>query len=96
MAKLSVFSAAVDQRQYVLALIGMLAAAIAAYVYLRIVLAMYAPADDDAQPAATVRARVDFGTRAALTIAAAAVLFLGIMPGGMLDFAKHATQLLTH
>jgi NADH-quinone oxidoreductase subunit N len=95
-AKLSVFSAAVDQRQYVLALIGMLAAAIAAFVYLRIVLAMYAPADDEAQPAASVRARVDFGTRAALTIAAAAVLFLGIMPGGMLDFAKHATQLLTH
>ena len=49
-AKLSVFSAACDQRQYVLALIGMLAAAIAAYVYLRIVLAMYAPADDEAQP----------------------------------------------
>ena len=52
-AKLSVFSAAVDQRQYVLALLGMLAAAIAAYLYLRIVLAMYAPADDEAQPAAT-------------------------------------------
>ena len=55
-AKLSVFSAAVDQRQYVLALLGMLAAAIAAYLYLRIVLAMYAPADDEAQPAATTRA----------------------------------------
>jgi hypothetical protein len=24
------------------------------------------------------------------------VLFLGIVPWGMLDFAKHATQLLTH
>ena len=43
-----------------------------------------------------MRARVDYGTRIALTIAAASVLFLGIMPGGMLDFAKHATQLLTH
>ena len=95
-AKLAVFSAAVDQRQYVLALIGMLAAAIAAFVYLRIVLTMYAPADDEAQPPATARARVDLGTRIALTIAGAAVLFLGIMPGGMLDFAKHATQLLSH
>ena len=73
----------------------MLAAAVAAYVYLRIVLAMYSPAEDEAQPPATTRARVDFGTRVALTIAAAAVLFLGIMPGGMLDFAKHATQLLS-
>ena len=93
-AKLSVFSAAVDQRQYVLALIGMLAAAIAAYVYLRIVLTMYAPADDEAAPVATIRATVDVGTRVAITIAAGAVLFLGVMPGGMLDFAKHATQLL--
>jgi len=91
-AKLSVFSAAVDQRQYTLALIGMLAAAIAAFVYLRIILTMYAPADDEEEP--TFRARVDYGTRAAITIAAAAVLFLGILPGGTLDFAKHATQLL--
>jgi NADH-quinone oxidoreductase subunit N len=95
-AKLSVFSAAVAQGQYTLALIGMLAAAIAAYVYLRIVLAMYSPVEGEEQPAPTTRARVDLGTRAALTIAAAAVLFLGIMPGGMLDFARHATQLLSH
>jgi len=70
----------------------MLAAAIAAFVYLRIILTMYAPADDEEEP--TFRARVDYGTRAAITIAAAAVLFLGILPGGTLDFAKHATQLL--
>jgi NADH-quinone oxidoreductase subunit N len=70
----------------------MVAAAVAAFVYLRIILTMYAPADDEEQP--TFRARVDYGTRAAITIAAAAVLFLGIMPGGMLDFAKHASQLL--
>jgi NADH-quinone oxidoreductase subunit N len=94
-AKLSVFSAAVAQRQYALALIGMLAAAVAAYVYLRIILAMYSPAEDEAQPAESTRARVDYGTRIALALAGAAVLFLGIMPGGMLDFAKHATQLLS-
>jgi NADH-quinone oxidoreductase subunit N len=93
-AKLSVFSAAVAQGQYSLALIGMLAAAIAAYVYLRIILTMYAPADDEEQPPVNTRARVDYGTRIALAFAAAAVLFLGIMPGGMLDFARHATQLL--
>ena len=94
-AKLSVFSAAVAQRQYALALIGMLATAVAAYVYLRIVLAMYSPAEDEEQPPANTRARVDYGTRVALAFAAAAVLFLGILPGGMLDFAKHATQLLS-
>jgi NADH-quinone oxidoreductase subunit N len=91
-AKLTVFSAAVDQRQYTLALIGMLAAAVAAFVYLRIIVTMYAPPDDEEQP--TFRARVDYGTGAAIVIAGAAVLFLGLLPGGTLDFAKHASQLL--
>jgi NADH-quinone oxidoreductase subunit N len=95
-AKLSVFSAAVSVHQYLLALLGMLASVIAAFVYLRIVLAMYAPADDEALPDPASRALVDFGTRTALTLSAAGVLFLGIVPWGMLDFAKHATQLLTH
>jgi NADH-quinone oxidoreductase subunit N len=91
-AKLSVFSAAVDQRQYTLALIGMLAAAVSAFVYLRIIITMYAPGDDEEQP--SFRARVDYGARAAITLSAAAVVFLGVMPGGILDFAKHASQLL--
>lgn len=95
-AKLSVFNAAVSVGQYPLALIGMLASVIAAFVYLRIVLAMYAPADDEAEPAVTTPAFVDAGTQAALAIAAAGVLFLGILPWGVLDFAKHATQLLSH
>ena len=95
-AKLSVFSAALDVGQWHLALVGMLASVIAAFVYLRIVLAMYAPSEDEEQPALTSRAPVDLGTRAALGIAAVAVLFLGIVPWGMLDFAKHATQLLAH
>jgi hypothetical protein len=56
---------------------------------------MYAPTDD-ALPDPASRALVDFGTRSALTLSAAGVLFLGIVPWGMLDFAKHATQLLTH
>jgi NADH-quinone oxidoreductase subunit N len=95
-AKLSVFSAAIDVGQWELALVGMLASVIAAFVYLRIVLAMYAPADDEERPAPASRALVDLGTRTALALSAAGVLFLGIVPWGMLDFAKHATQLLAH
>jgi NADH-quinone oxidoreductase subunit N len=95
-AKLAVFSAALDAGQWLLALVGMLASVIAAFVYLRIVLAMYAPGADEEQPDASSRALIDSGTRAALSLAAAAVLFLGILPWGMLDFAKHATQLLSH
>jgi len=73
----------------------MLAAVIGAFVYLRIVLAMYAPADD-ATAFEGPRILVDAGTGIALTIAAGAIVFLGVVPGVVLDFAHAATQLLTH
>ena len=92
-AKLSVFNAAVNAGQYSLALIGMLAAVVGAFVYLRIVLAMFAPADDEVAPVGP-RIVVDRSTGVALTIAAAAIVFLGIVPGIVLDFARDATQLL--
>jgi NADH-quinone oxidoreductase subunit N len=94
-AKLGVFSAAIDVGQYWLAVIGMLAAVVGAFVYLRIVLAMYAPPDD----AAAVQAPgivVDAGTGLALSIAAGAIVFLGVVPGLVLNFAQAATQLLAH
>ena len=92
-AKLGVFSAAVDQKQYILALIGMIAT-----VDRRVRLPAHHPHDvragddDEEQPA--VRARVDYrhaardhdrGRRGALPRHPA---------GGMLDFAKDASQLL--
>ncbi len=96
-AKLSVFSAAIDVGQYWLAIVGMLAAVIGAFVYLRIVLAMYAPPDDDADEAARgPRIVIDAGTGLALSLAAGAIVFLGVVPGIVLDFAHAATQLLAH
>jgi NADH-quinone oxidoreductase subunit N len=92
-AKLAVFDAAVSEGQYFLALIGMLAAVIGAFVYLRIVLTMYAPADDEAAPAGP-RITVDGGTAAALVITSVAIVFLGVVPGIVFDFARDATQLL--
>jgi NADH-quinone oxidoreductase subunit N len=91
-AKLSVFDAAVDARQYALVLVGMLAAAVAAFVYLRIVLAMYAPDDDT--PVGAPAAPLDTGTALALSIAAVGVVFLGVLPDVILDFARDATLLL--
>ena len=44
-AKFSVIAAAVEAKSYALAVIAMLSAVIAAFLYLRIVLAMYTPAD---------------------------------------------------
>jgi NADH-quinone oxidoreductase subunit N len=92
-AKLGVFEAAVDAGQYALALIGMLAAVVGAYVYLRIVLTMYAPAEGEAAPEGP-RIEIDTGTAVALTLAVVAVFFLGLIPTTVLDFARDATQLL--
>lgn len=96
-AKLGIFQAAVQAGQYQLALVGMLTATVAAFVYLRIVLAMYAgdAAEAAAEPEpAVARLRVDLPTGIALFLAAAAVLVLGVLPGWLMDAAEHATQLL--
>ena len=90
-AKLEIFAAAVDAREYGLAVIGVLAAVVAALFYLRIVVALFshtdeAPADGDL--------RVDAWSGTVLAVAAAATLFVGILPGAWLDFAKDATFLL--
>jgi NADH-quinone oxidoreductase subunit N len=92
-AKVSVFEAAIDVGQYWLAFIGMLASVVGAFVYLRIVLTMYAPAEDEEAPEGP-RIRVDATTGFALTVMATAIVFLGVVPGVVLDFARDATQLL--
>jgi NADH-quinone oxidoreductase subunit N len=91
-AKLAVFSAAVNAGQYPLALIGMLAAVISAFVYLRIVLAMYAPESDAPEEGAPMR--TDLPMRFALLVMSAAIILLGVLPGTILDFARDATLLL--
>jgi NADH-quinone oxidoreductase subunit N len=97
-AKLTIFRAAVDAGQYQLALVGMLAAVIGAYVYLRLALAMYAPGEgvEVAETAAddANRPRIDWGSGLALTIAGAGVLVIGIIPSWFISVAHQATQLL--
>jgi NADH-quinone oxidoreductase subunit N len=93
-AKLSVFDASIDAGQWPLALVGMLMAAVSAFIYLRIVLAMYAPEEGAEGPTETSRVAVDTGTRFALTLTAAGILFLGVVPAFALDFARDATLLV--
>jgi NADH-quinone oxidoreductase subunit N len=94
-AKLAVFSAAIDAGQYALAVIGMLVAVISAFVYLRIVLTMYAPdADPETERADEQPPRVDVATGIAVGAAAIAIVALGVIPGFALDFARDATLLL--
>ena len=89
-AKLSVFSAAVDDRQYGLVIIGVFASAVAAFIYLRIMVAMYL--SGDGEPRAI---RVDAASRVALTLAVAVTLAMGLMPNGFLDLAHRATLLFS-
>jgi len=91
-AKLGVFSAAVQARDYSLALAGVLTAVIAAFFYLRVIVAMYMTADVEGG-GETPRVRVDVATGTVLALAAAMTLVLGVIPGSFLDFARHAKLL---
>jgi len=95
-AKLQVFAAAVDAREYYLAIAGVVAAVVAAFFYLRVVVTMYSGGDEPAEAAEPRRRqlRVDPPAAAALAVTAALTLVLGILPGAFLDLAKDATFML--
>ena len=92
MAKFSVFSASIDAREYALTIVGVLAAVVAMFFYLRVIVLMYmtAPEEPDSGPAF----ELDAATGTALAVAAAATVVLGVLPGPVLDFARDATLLL--
>ena len=89
-AKFSVISAAVDARSFWLAIVAMLSAVIAAFVYLRIVVAMFlSDPDDDAEPI-----RVPVAAGAAIAIAFAFTVVFGILPGPIDELARDAVPVL--
>ncbi len=92
-AKLTIFRSAVDAGQHELALVGMAAAVIGAFVYLRLVIMMYRSTHDE-HAADEPKIKLDVASATALFIAAVAVIALGIMPNWFLDVAGQATQLL--
>jgi len=94
MAKFYVIGSAVETGGYVLAVLAMLSAAVAAFVYLRLVLAMYAgPGEHDDPAADSVESRLSVPVLAgaALGLCAAVTLIAGILPGPLLDWARQAT-----
>jgi len=88
-AKFAVIGASVDSGSYALAIIAMLASAIAAYLYLRIIVSMYL---SDPDPADDERERVRIPPAAAVAITASLVftLVVGFLPGWLLDLARDA------
>jgi NADH-quinone oxidoreductase subunit N len=77
-----IFSAAVQEGHYTLAIIGVLTSVVSVFFYLRIVVMMYMT-----EGAETVRPRLPATAVAGLALATAAVFYLGILPTRVLDLA---------
>ena len=92
-AKLTIFSAGIDAGQYWLVLVGVIVAVVSAFVYLRIVVTMYA-ADDGPPEESAGPIRIDVASGTALFVAATALLLIGVLPNVFLDFARDATLLV--
>lgn len=85
-AKFYVFSAALQANLVWLTIIGVLNSAIGAYYYLRIIVAMYMkePRDETPLPA------IPLGLGTALTVSLAATIYLGVLPGRVLEYASRS------
>jgi NADH-quinone oxidoreductase subunit N len=88
--KFYLFSAAVNAGYVSLAVVGFLMSVVSAYYYLRVVVAMYMrdPDGEDAWAPVAPAAAV------ALVVTAVAILGLGVYPGPVLGWARHAAQSL--
>ncbi len=89
-AKFGVIGAAVEEESYALAVIAMVAAVIAAFLYLRIMVSMWLadPADD------APRVPVPFTAGVTILAAVGFTLVVGIVPGWIIDAADNATALV--
>ncbi len=85
-AKFYVFSAALQANLVWLTIIGVLNSAIGAYYYLRIIVAMYMKEPLEGTPIAPV----PLGLGTALTISLAATIYLGVLPGRVLEYASRS------
>ena len=86
-AKFGVIQAAVEVDSYAIAIIAMVAAVVAAFLYLRIMITMWtADPADDAPPVA-----IPFSTCVAIAAALAFTIVVGIFPGWLIDAADTVT-----
>ncbi len=88
-AKFYVLRAAIDAGYWHLAVVAMLSAVVAAFLYLRIVVAMYMT-DSDPDAVTERRLRVPYGARLALAVAFGATLVFGFLPGPLADSTQDA------
>jgi len=86
-AKFGVIQAAVEVRSYAIAIIAMVAAVVAAFLYLRIMIAMWTgEVAEGARPVA-----VPFSMGVAIVAAVGFTIAVGIFPGWLIDAADTVT-----
>ncbi len=84
--KLFLFSAAIESGMYWLVVIAVIASAIGIYYYLRVIVFMYMK-----DPEGEIEAiRIPLAARILLVVMVVGTLYLGILPGGLLNLASEA------
>jgi len=83
-----IFSAAVQEGHYTLAIIGVLSSVVSVFFYLRIVVMMYMT-DEGAAPA---RPPISATAMAGLSLAMLATFYLGVLPTRVIDYALQSIQ----
>ncbi len=83
-----IFSAAVQEGHYALAIVGVLSSVISVFFYLRIVVMMYMT-EEGAVP---VRPHVSAAAMAGLAFAMLATFYLGVLPTRVIDYALQSIQ----
>jgi NADH-quinone oxidoreductase subunit N len=91
-AKFYVFKAAMGANLVGLTIIGLLNSAVGAYYYLRIIVVMYMREAQKEVPVAPI----PLGLGIALALSMAATLYLGLLPGRVLDYASRSVAELLH
>jgi len=89
--KFAVFRAAIEAGAWPLVVVGLVASAVAAYFYLRIVVLMYFAEPSADGPTVGVPG---LPTTIVLAVTGAATLLLGLLPGAVLDLARSAAELV--
>ncbi len=85
-AKFYVFSAALQANLVGLTIVGVLNSAVGAYYYLRIIVMMYMHEPKDEHPVAPI----PFALGTALALSLAATIYLGVLPGAVLNYAARS------
>ncbi len=89
-AKLGVISSAVDTKFYFLAGVAMVSAAVAAYIYLRIIMTMYSEIDESG----IEEIYVPKGVWIVTLLSSAVVMVTGFIPGPFVEITKDALPIL--